>query len=180
MIDLEGYFSGDIDIEEMNFTMDSDKFSCRGGSFACAFNWTGLRLTLGRVYCGGVIKFTVFFTLLRDGTYAARVSKYNCHRVIRDGGPPISHTPASFAAAESILTLPLGEDAILYVSPGLYPITSQYSGKNCVPYGELKHSYCGLSLLILKKSKQLPTGRTMTPGFAPSRGEAAHATSSLA
>jgi hypothetical protein len=30
MIDLEGYFSGDIDIEEMNFTMDSDKFTCRG------------------------------------------------------------------------------------------------------------------------------------------------------
>ena len=28
MTDLEGYFSGDIDIEEMNFTMDSDKFTC--------------------------------------------------------------------------------------------------------------------------------------------------------
>jgi len=33
-MDLEGYFSGDIDIEEMNFTMDPDKFTCRGDSFA--------------------------------------------------------------------------------------------------------------------------------------------------
>jgi hypothetical protein len=32
----------------------------------------------------------------------------------------------------------------------------------------------------LQKIKQLPTGRTMTPGFGPSRGEAARATRSLA
>ncbi len=34
MINLEGYFSRDIDIEEMNFAMDSDEIACRGDSFA--------------------------------------------------------------------------------------------------------------------------------------------------
>ena len=34
MMNLEGYFPGDIDIEEMNFTMDSDKLTCGGDSFA--------------------------------------------------------------------------------------------------------------------------------------------------
>ena len=83
-----------------------------------------------------------------------------CRRSFGNGGPPISHTPASFAAAESILTLPLGEDATSYFSPGLYPIISQYSGKNCAPYGELKHSYRDLSLFIFKiLDSFLPGGR---------------------
>ena len=30
MTNLEGDFSRDIDIEEMNFTMDPDKFTCGG------------------------------------------------------------------------------------------------------------------------------------------------------
>jgi hypothetical protein len=69
MIDLEGDFPRNIDIKEMNFTMDSNEFAWRGGS--CAFHETENLLTFRRVYCGGVIKFTVFFTLLWNGTCAA-------------------------------------------------------------------------------------------------------------
>ena len=38
-MNLEGYFPGDIDIEEMNFTMDSDKLAYEGDSFV--FNQAG-------------------------------------------------------------------------------------------------------------------------------------------
>ena len=33
-MNLESYFPGDIDIEEMNFTMDSNELACGGYSFA--------------------------------------------------------------------------------------------------------------------------------------------------
>jgi len=54
--------------------------------------------------------------------------------------PPTSHTPASFAAAESIRTLSDTDLSVSYVAPDVYPISSAYSGKKLTPYGELKHS----------------------------------------
>lgn len=54
--------------------------------------------------------------------------------------PPISHDLVSFATSESILTDSLVLFAMSYGVPGVYPISSAYTGKWTCPYGELKHS----------------------------------------
>lgn len=52
----------------------------------------------------------------------------------------MSHDFVSFATSESILTDSLVLFAVSYGVPGVYPISSAYTGKWTCPYGELKHS----------------------------------------